>query len=141
MSSDQENEYIKQLTGSAGANMIFVVGFILYRALQNRCTKKKSRCATHCGWCDMEIEDDDSSSDIEQGNHKHEITRSRLPKVQQGNHRELPERDTETPAFDIRKIREPENWGVVDKTSSQEGFREIALVQKAVPERGRAESQ
>ena len=37
MSSDQENEYIKQLTGSAGANMIFVVGFILYRALQNRC--------------------------------------------------------------------------------------------------------
>ena len=88
MSSDQENEYIKQLTGSAGANMIFVVGFILYRALQNRCTKKKSRCATHCGWCDMEIEDDDSSSDIEQGNHKHEITRSRLPKVQQGNHRE-----------------------------------------------------
>ena len=36
-----ENEYVKQLTGSAGDNMIFVVGFILYRALQNRCTKKK----------------------------------------------------------------------------------------------------
>ena len=37
--SDQENEYFKQLTGSAGANMIFVVAFILYRALQNRCKK------------------------------------------------------------------------------------------------------
>ena len=27
MSSGNENEYVKQLTGSAGANMIFVVGF------------------------------------------------------------------------------------------------------------------
>ena len=141
MSSDQENEYIKQLTGSAGANMIFVVGFILYRALQNRCTKKKSRCATHCGWCDMEIEDDDSSSDIEQGNHKHEITRSRLPKVQQGHNRELPEGDTETPTFDIRKIREPENWGVAHKARTEEGIRETPFVEKAIPERSRAKSQ
>ena len=84
----EENEYVKQLTGSAGANMIFVVGFLLYRALQNRCTKKKSKCATHCGWCDLEIEDDDSSSDIEQGNSKkHENARSRVPQVQQGHDR------------------------------------------------------
>ena len=41
MSEGNENEYVKQLTGSAGANMIFVVGFLVYRALQNRCTKKK----------------------------------------------------------------------------------------------------
>ena len=108
----EENEYVKQLTGSAGANMIFVVAFILYRALQNRCTKKKSKCATHCGWCDLEIEDDDSSSDIEQGNSKkHENVRSSVPKVQQGDNRELPARNQETPEFDVRKILEPENWG------------------------------
>ena len=72
MSDEVQNEYLKQLTGSAGANMIFVVGFILYRALQNRCKNSKSKCATHCGFCDLEIENDDSSSDIEEGTHKNE---------------------------------------------------------------------
>ena len=136
----EENEYIKQLTGSAGANMIFVVAFVLYRALQNRCTKSKSKCATHLGWCDIEIENDSSSSDIEEGNSKHENARGRVRKMQQGNDRELPERYTETPKFDIRKIREPENWGLVDKTSTEEGFREIAFIKKAIAERGRAKS-
>ena len=137
----EENEYVKQLTGSAGANMIFVVAFILYRALQNRCTKKKSKCATHCGWCDLEIEDDDSSSDIEQGNSKkHENVRSSVPKVQQGDNRELPARNQETPEFDVRKILEPENWGLVDKTRVEKGFREIASLQAAVAKRIRAKS-
>ena len=134
----EENEYVKQLTGSAGANMIFVVAFILYRALQNRCTKKKSKCATHCGWCDLEIEDDDSSSDIELGNSKHENVRNGLPQVQQSNNPELPEGNQETPEFDIRKILEPENWGLVDKTRIEKGFREIASLQKAFAKRIRA---
>ena len=69
MSDEVQNEYFKQLTGSAGANMIFVVAFILYRALQNRCKNSKSKCATHCGFCDLEIENDDSSSDIEEDKH------------------------------------------------------------------------
>ena len=136
----EENEYVKQLTGSAGANMIFVVAFILYRALQNRCTKKKSKCATHCGWCDLEIEDDDSSSDIELGNSKHENVRSGLPQVQQRDNRELQKRDQETPEFDVRKILEPENWGLVDKTRVEKGFREIASLQAAVAKRLRAKS-
>ena len=135
-----ENEYVKQLTGSAGANMIFVAAFILYRVLQNRCTKKKSKCATHCGWCDLEIEDDSSSSDIEEGNSKHENARSRVPQVQQSNNRELQERNSETPEFDIRKILEPENWGLVDKTRIEKGFREIASLQKAFAKRIRAKS-
>ena len=138
--SEQENEYLKQLTGSAGANMIFVVMFLMYRALQNRCTKSKSKCATHCGWCDLEIENDSSSSDIEEGNTKHENTRGSVPKVQQSNHRKLSPRNPETPSFDVRKIREPENWSLVDQASTQEGFREIAPLQKAFPERSRAES-
>ena len=137
----EENEYVKQLTGSAGANMIFVVAFILYRALQNRCTKKKSKCATHCGWCDLEIEDDDSSSDIEQGNSKkHENIRNGLHQVQQGDNRELQKRDQETPIFDVRKILEPENWGLADKTRIEKGFREFASLQAAVAKRIRPKS-
>ena len=136
----EENEYVKQLTGSAGANMIFVVAFILYRALQNRCTKKKSKCATHCGWCDLEIEDDDSSSDIELGNSKHENVRSGLPQVQQRDNRELQKRDQETPEFDVRKILEPENWGLADKTRIEKGFREFASLQAAVAKRIRPKS-
>ena len=136
----EENEYVKQLTGSAGANMIFVVAFILYRALQNRCTKKKSKCATHCGWCDLEIEDDDSSSDIELGNSKHENVRSGLPQVQQRDNRELQMRDQETPEFDVRKILEPENWGLADKTRIEKGFREFASLQAAIAKRIRPKS-
>jgi hypothetical protein len=138
--SEQESEYLKQFTGSAGANMIFVVGFLLYRALQNRCTKSKSKCATHCGWCDLEIENDGSSSDIEEGVTKYENTRSRVPQMQQSHDRKLSPRNQTTPPFDIRKIREPENWSLVDQTSTQEGFREITPLQKAIPFRRRAES-
>jgi len=143
--SEQESEYLKQFTGSAGANMIFVVGFLLYRALQNRCSKSKSKCATHCGWCDLEIENDGSSeSDIEEGVTKDENIRSRVPQMQQGHNRKLSPRNQETPRsprFDIRKIRSPtENWSLVDQTRTQEGFREIAPLQKAIPERRRTES-
>ena len=138
--SEQESEYLKQFTGSAGANMIFVVGFLLYRALQNRCSKSKSKCATHCGWCDLEIENDGSSSDIEEGVTKDENIRSRLPQLRQGHDRELSSRNPETHPFDIRKIRSPKNWSLVDQTSTQEGFREIAPLQKAIPFRRRTES-
>ena len=142
--SEQENEYLKQLTGSAGANMIFVVGFLLYRALQNRCTKSKSKCATHCGWCDLEIENDgsSSSSDIEEGITKDENARGRVPKVQQGNHRQLSPRNPETPPFDVRKIRrDSQDWGLAHETIAEEGFRETSTIQKAIPERRRAESE
>ena len=142
MSDEVQNEYLKQLTGSAGANMIFVVAFILYRALQNRCKNSKSKCATHCGFCDLEIENDDSSSDdIEEGRHKHENVRERLPKVHKGNNSELQERYSETIPFDVRKIREPENWRLADKTSTEEGIRETSLIEKAIPQRGRTQSQ
>ena len=139
--SGQENEYFKQLTGSAGANMIFVVAFILYRALQNRCKNSKSKCATHCGFCDLEIENDDSSSDIEEGKHKNEDVRERLQKLHQANDRELQERDTETIPFDVQRIREPENWRLADKARIEEGVRETSLIEKAIPERGRTQSQ
>ena len=139
--SDQENEYFKQLTGSAGANMIFVVAFILYRALQNRCKKSKSKCATHCGFCDLEIENDDSSSDIEEAKHKNEDVRERLPKVHQGDDRELQERDSETLPFDVQRIREPENWRLANKDRIEEGIRETSSVEKAIPERSRSKSQ
>ena len=141
--SDPESEYFKQLTGSAGANLIFVVAFMIYRALQNRCQKSKSKCATHCGFCDIEIENDDSSSseDIEQGKHKNENIGERMPKVHQTNNRELQEGDPETLPFDVRKIREPENWRVANKTRTEEGIRETSLIEKAIPQRGRAKSQ
>ena len=136
--SGEENEYFKQLTGSAGANMIFVVAFILYRVLQNRCKNSKSKCATHCGFCDLEIENDDSSSDIEEGKHKrHENTRSRVPEMQQGDNRELPERNPATSKFDIL---EPENRNLVNKTRAEKGIRETAPVQEAVAFRRRSES-
>ena len=136
MSEGNENEYIKQLTGSAGANMIFVVAFVLYRALQNRCTKSKSKCATHCGWCDLEIENDSSSSsDIEEGTVKHENARSRMPQVHQSHDRELPTRDLAAIPFDVRKIREPENWGLADHGSSEKSFRKSAIEQEKVSER------
>ena len=141
MSDEVQNEYLKQLTGSAGANMIFVVAFILYRALQNRCKNSKSKCATHCGFCDLEIENDDSSSDIEEGTHKNENVRKRLPKVQQGDDRELSERDQTFIPFDVRKIREPENWGVAHKARTEEGIRETPIVEKTIPERIRSQSQ
>ena len=141
MSDEVQNEYLKQLTGSAGANMIFGVGFILYRALQNRCKNSKSKCATHCGFCDLEIENDDSSSDIEEGRHKHEDVRERLPKVQQAHDRELSKGDQTFIPFDVRKIREPENWGVADNAHTQEGIRETSVIEKAIPERSRSKSQ
>ena len=136
--SGQENEYFKQLTGSAGANMIFVVAFILYRALQNRCKNSKSKCATHCGFCDLEIENDESSSDIEEGKHKHENTRGRVSELQQGVNRKLPERNQATSKFDI--LREPEKWNLVNKTRAEKGIRETAPVQEAVALRRRSES-
>ena len=136
--SGQENEYFKQLTGSAGANMIFVVAFILYRALQNRCKNSKSKCATHCGFCDLEIENDESSSDIEGGKHKHENTRGRVSELQQGVNRKLPERNQATSKFDI--LREPEKWNLVNKTRAEKGIRETAPVQEAVALRRRSES-
>ena len=141
MSDEVQNEYLKQLTGSAGANMIFVVGFILYRALQNRCKNSKSKCATHCGFCDLEIENDDSSSDIENGRHKHENVRNRVQKVQQAHDRELSKGDQTFIPFDVRKIREPENWGVAHKAHTEEGIRETSAVEKAIPERVRSQSQ
>ena len=141
MSDEVQNEYLKQLTGSAGANMIFVVGFILYRALQNRCKNSKSKCATHCGFCDLEIENDDSSSDIEEGKHKHEDTRERLQKVQQAHDRELSKGDQTFIPFNVRKIREPENWGMADKNRTQEGIRETSVVEKEIIKRSRAKSQ
>ena len=136
MSAENESEYLKQFTGSAGANLMFFIAFMLYRALQTKCKNSKSKCATHCGWCDLEIENDDSSSDNEEDKIKHENTRKGLPKVYESNHRKLPEGHQEAVSIDIREIREPaEVRRLAHDLSPQTKIRKTNTYEKAIPQR------
>lgn len=136
----EENELLKGFTGSAGANMIFVVAFILYRTIQGRCQKSKSKCATHLGWCDIEIENDDSSSENGSIKNKHEDTRITVSQLHEGIDLELSQGDTKAITFDTSRLRAPEEWFLANREEAKRRIRKALLVEETEPKRRRAES-
>ena len=65
--NEQADPLLTNFLSGSGANMLFLIGFMIYRAVGNRCknSHSKSKCHTCC--LDVEWEDNSSESDIESG--------------------------------------------------------------------------
>ena len=68
-----EEEFVKQFQGSASANLIFVVAFMMYAGLKHLCQRdSKCKSSFHMCCCDIDVSDrtihDDPISLDEQNN-------------------------------------------------------------------------
>ena len=56
----EDEAFMKQFTGSASANMVFVIAFMVYTGLKKLCSRD-SKCKTKVHTCciDVDIRDDD----------------------------------------------------------------------------------
>ena len=58
-------EFYKQLGGSATANLIFAVFFIIYRVFSQKCRHSKCKSTTKCLTCSAQEDSIDNSKDEE----------------------------------------------------------------------------
>ena len=75
------------LSGS-GANMVFLVGFLIYRGVSQHCqnSHSKSKCHTCC----LEVEwEDNSSSDLERGTVNGTETKNRMQNMYRRKHKNV----------------------------------------------------
>ena len=93
MSTDDSQMFTNFLSGS-GANMLFLVGFLIYRGVSHHCqnSHSKSKCHTCC----LEVEWEENSSDsadLERGklnrNRNGTETQSRMQKMYRRNHKNV----------------------------------------------------
>jgi len=54
MDDPEGNEFGKQFAGSAAANVVFVVGMLLYKFIEGRC--KHSRCSSNTSWLSCNVD-------------------------------------------------------------------------------------
>jgi len=62
--SNSDSEFMKSLSGGTIANMIFAVGFMIYRVLSAKCKHSKCKSKTGCFECSSQ-EDSVISKDVE----------------------------------------------------------------------------
>ena len=62
---EQTSEFYKQLGGSATANLIFAVGFFIYRIFSQKCRHSKCKSTSKCLTCSAQEDSVDNNKDEE----------------------------------------------------------------------------
>jgi len=95
-----ENEFGKQFAGSAAANVVFMVGLLLYKFFESRCKHSKCSSNTSCFKCNVDnYVTERSSRNITKDAVQSEKS---LPKLQGGERQEIQERHIEIAQLELR---------------------------------------
>ena len=57
--------FLSNLKGSAAANILTAVFFLIFWVLKNKC--RHSKCKSHTRFCDCSVKEDDEGFDLERG--------------------------------------------------------------------------
>ena len=56
MEEERTNEFYTQLGGSATANLLFTVAFLIYKCFSQKC--QHSKCKSNLKWCQCSAQED-----------------------------------------------------------------------------------
>ena len=79
MEKGETEVFFSNLKGSAAANVLTAVFFIIFWVLKNKC--KHSRCASHTRFCTCSVKEDDDLERGQREERKAEITRQETLKI------------------------------------------------------------
>ena len=117
MAEEGGSEFYKQLGGSATANLIFAVGFMVYKVFSQKCKHSKCKSNTKCFQCSAQEDSIDESKDEE---FQREI-KQKMSEMQTAiNRRIRTKRQTSIP-FDRPQIRSPREHSVAEGRKVEEG--------------------
>ena len=88
--SDQD-EYWKQFTGSASANVVFIVVYFIYKFAESHC--KHSRCSSRTSCCRCSIDNDDVNNKQRKHGLRHQFS---LQTMHSTDSEKVPPRHKET---------------------------------------------
>ena len=110
-----ENEFGKQFAGSAAANVVFMIGLLLYRFFEGRCKHSKCSSNTTCFKCNVDNYETERST----RNKAKDAVQSEesLPSLQGGERQKIQERHIEIEKLELR-----------DPDSVERGSRDLRVV-------------
>ena len=109
-------EFYKQLGGSATANLIFAVIFIIYRVFSQKCRHSKCKSTTKCLTCSAQEDSLDNSKDEE---FQRQI-KAEMSEMQKRFDRRLRTKRGKAISLDDIELRSPRKHQVVEERKIEE---------------------
>jgi len=96
----ENNEFGKQFAGSAAANVVFMIGLLLYKFFESRCKHSKCSSNTSCFKCNVDnYETERSSRNIAKDAVQSEKS---VPELQARERKKIQERHIEVSQLELR---------------------------------------
>ena len=100
MDEQESNEFGKQFAGSAAANVVFVVGMLLYKFIEGRC--KHSRCSSNTGWFKCSADNYETERSTRNKVKDAVQPEKGVPEMQARERQEIPERHITIAQLELR---------------------------------------
>ena len=118
MEEDGSSEFYKQLGGSATANLLFAVGFMIYKIFSEKCQHSKCKSNTKCFQCSAQ--EDSVNESKEDAEFQRQIN-EKMSEMQTAINRRVRTKRSATIPFDGRQIRSPRKHRVAEDRQVEEG--------------------
>ena len=105
MENNDGSEFGKQFAGSAAANVVFMVGLLLYKFFEGRC--KHSKCSSNTKFCKCNV--DNYETERSAGNKLKDAFQSKksLPQVHARDRKKISQRHS---AIETLELRDPSSF-------------------------------
>ena len=114
---DGPSEFYKQLGGSATANLIFTVGFMIYKIFSQKC--QHSKCKSNTRFCQCSAQEDSIIEDKEDEEFQRQIEQ-KMSEMQASIDRRLRTKRSTTIPLDRLELRSPRKHGVAKDRKIEE---------------------
>ena len=112
------SEFYKQLGGSATANLIFAVGFMIYKIFSQKCQHSKCKSNTKCFQCSAQ---EDSINESKEDERFQREIKEKMSEMQASINRRLRTKRSSTIPFDGLEIRSSRKHSVAEDRQVEEG--------------------
>ena len=110
MEESAGNEFGKQFAGSAAANVVFMIGLLLYKFFEGRC--KHSKCSSNLSWCRCNVDNYETERSTRNKAKDAVQSEKSLPQLQAREHKEIQERHS---AVEKLELRDPDSISARDR--------------------------
>ena len=119
MENENGSEFYAQLGGSATANFLFTIAFVIYKCFSEKC--QHSKCKSNLKWCQCSAQED-SIEESKEDESFQRIIKEKISEIEATIHRRVRTKRSQAVPFDGLQIRSPRNLRLVEDRKTQESI-------------------
>ena len=119
MEDEKGNEFYAQLGGSATANFLFTIAFLIYKCFSQKC--QHSKCKSNLKWCQCSAQEDSIEQSKEDESFQR-VIKEKISEIEATINRRVRTKRSQAIPFDGLEIRSPRNLRLVEDRQIKESL-------------------